>query len=185
MCAAGAFAVSSPPPHSRDMEPCGAPTASGRPCRWKQEQCPVATHRRWRDGQKGQRNAAPSLDLAAEPRVFPLPLPVQARDIPGVAWWALEQLVSGGLEARDGGVYSTLLRVLLACGPEDLLEASSLAEVELRGRLMHGLPPATPGQWQLFAARFSEEAAAEVQRWARLLEADALDVVDPALFRDR
>ncbi|MGE0571613.1 MAG: hypothetical protein AB7H85_15245 [Dehalococcoidia bacterium] len=114
-----------------------------------------------------------------------MPLPVQARDIPGVAWWALEQLASGGLEARDGGVYSTLLRVLLACGPEDLLEASALPEVELRGRLMHGLPPATPRQWQLFETRFGEEAAAEVQRWAGLLEADALDVVDPALFRDR
>lgn len=167
------------------MEPCGAPTASGRPCRWKQDQCPVATHRRWHEGQKRQRESPPFAGPSPGAATLAVPPPVQARDIPGVAWWALEQLAAGGLEARDGGVYSTLLRVLLACAPEDPGGGQLLAEIELRGRLMHGLPPATPGQLELLESRFSDEAAAEVQRWTRLLEADALDVVDPAIFRDR
>ncbi|MCA9823133.1 MAG: hypothetical protein R3B97_05445 [Dehalococcoidia bacterium] len=169
------------------MEPCAAPTASGQPCRWKKDQCPVPAHARWRERQRGQHPAAPRPEMAPipVPGDQSLPLPVQARDIPGVAWWAVEQLATGGMEGREGGVYSTLLRVLLACNPEDGADADVLAEIELRGRLMHGLPPSTPGQWNLLETRFSVEAVTEVRRWAALFEADALDVVDPSLFRDR
>lgn len=170
------------------MDRCNAPTASGRPCRWRQDQCPVASHAHWRERQKGQhgpgqRPGPPAAAATAD--AVPLPGAVQERDISGVAWWAVEQLATGALEGRDGGTYATLLRVLLACDPDDPAAAAVLAEVELRGRLMHGLPPETMEQWRLLEARFGTDVVNEVRRWAGLFESDPLDIVDPALFRDR
>lgn len=140
----------------------------------------MPAHARWHAGLKDQHAHEPPA-AAASPAV---PAPVRDRDIPGVAWWAVEQLAAGSMEGRDGGVYSTLLRVLLACGPGDEDGEEALLEVELRGRLMHGLPPAAPEQWELLAQRFSAAAVEEVRRWGALLEGDPLDVVDPAFPGD-
>ena len=47
--------------------------------------------------------------------------------------------------ASNAQALTAVLRVLAGLGPEPRQEEDALAEVELRGLLMHGVPPRTPG----------------------------------------
>jgi hypothetical protein len=160
------------------MELCGAPTKAGTSCRWPLDACPIADHREPRtrsaDGHR-QREPGPPRQI---------PAAIAKGDIPGVAWWALAGLAAGELPGRDAAVMAALLRVLLAAGEAAPPGNEALRETELRGLLMHGVPPRDPGEWALAGARFSPEALAEVRRWARLLEGDGLHGVEPGFLRE-
>jgi len=156
--------------------PCGAPTVAGGRCRWPRGQCrfhrpaeapseragppprvprgtPVSRRRDRRDGEGG------------------LPRAVRERDVRGLAWWLMELLVSREDPAANAQALTAVLRVLAGLGPEPRQEEDALAEVELRGLLMHGVPPRTPGEWARAAELFSPEALREIARWEGLLAA--------------
>lgn len=86
-----------------------------------------------------------------------------------LAWWVAAEMARGALETQRGTVLSNVLRLLHAMGPEPLDEEDALAEVEMRGRLMHGQPPRDPEEWARAERTFDEEAIGEFRRWERLI----------------
>lgn len=154
---------------------CGAKTVAGTPCRWPADECRF--HGRSR---RPEESAPPEQPVEQGP-----PPPVAERDLRGTGWWLLEQLTGTvPFAAREGSVAASVLRVLAALGPEPASEDEALAEVELRGRLMHGQPPGTPQEWERAALVFEGDALAEFRRWEKLLEGDGLDRDDPLLGGD-
>jgi hypothetical protein len=112
---------------------------------------------------------------------------IRRAEIGSVAWETMSGAARGALDARVAAVIATLLRVVAALDEGALRAEDALLEAELRGLLMHGLPPRTQAEWDRLRAIFSPEAVREVERWAspaRLLEGDALDGVKPGFFRD-
>ena len=166
------------------MERCGAPTRNQTPCQWEKSRCTIKTHRAWHEGVKGAAAQADSPTPRAESAGRPVPGAMRQHDVPGVAWWALEGLAAGALTSSDASVMASLLRVLLAANNIILDDESALGEIELRGLLMHGIPPRTEAEWERLESAFSPEAVAEIRRWLRLLEADGLDGVDPGALGD-
>jgi hypothetical protein len=163
------------------VEKCGAPTKAGTPCRWGRDECRIAAHRDWHlRGSRTRSGKGPS-GATAPARARPIPAAIGRGDIAGVAWWALEGVAGGSLESGTAMVMASLLRVLLAAGDTAPPDDDALLEVELRGLLMHGLPPRNGEEWAVAEARFSAEAMDEVRRWQRLLEGDALDGIEPGI----
>jgi len=115
------------------------------------------------------------------------PLPIRDRDLRGTGWWLLEQITANGtVGERAASVGAALLRVLSALGPERASEEAALAEVELRGRLMHGQPPRTATEWERAARAFTGDAVEEFRRWEvveLLLERDGVGEDDPLIGR--
>lgn len=111
------------------------------------------------------------------------PRAVQERDLRGTGWWLLEQLTrSGSVDEKHASVAASVLRVLAGLGPEHASEEEALAEVELRGRLMHGQPPRDPPQWERTTRTFGSDALEEIRGWEiedLLLERDRGGEVDP------
>lgn len=102
-----------------------------------------------------------------------VPEAVRLRDVRGFAWWLAEELLQGiGAPWNNATPVTSVLRVLAAMGPEPMAEDEALAEVELRGLVMHGIPPRTPEEWARAEALFSPEALREIRRWEPLLAAD-------------
>ena len=116
------------------------------------------------------------------PRGRVLPDSYANRDPRRFAWWTIGAVLEEGLDARAGGVVANLLRIIQALGPEPQSEAERLKEAQLRGRIMHGLPPQSPEEWAYAATVFNDEALAEFRRWEELLEGDAGDVDEPHRF---
>lgn len=159
---------------------CGATTLRGTPCRWPAGKCKVHGPRplRMRPGDAREPESPPA-------RPAPPPAALESRDLRGVAWWLLEEILSDRLQERAGAIAS-ILRVLAALGPGELAEDEALAEVELRGLLMHGLPPKDEAAWERARAVFSPEALAEFARWGETgasVEDDAGDGDEPLRFR--
>lgn len=88
-----------------------------------------------------------------------------SRDLRGLAWWAVEALLSGAVGGRDIATLCTLIRVLHSLGPEPEDEDEILAEVELRGVVMNGFPPRNAEEWALAERVFDADAIAEFHRW--------------------
>lgn len=86
-----------------------------------------------------------------------------------LAWWLAAEIAGGDFEAQRGTVLSNVLRLLHAMGPEPADEEDALAEVEMRGRLMHGQPPAGPDEWARAERTFDAEAIGEFRRWEQLI----------------
>ena len=86
-------------------------------------------------------------------------------DVRALAWWLVEQTVKGTIEMNRASVLGTLLRTLAALGPAPADEDEALAEVELRGVLMNGMPPRDDEEWTLAARIFDDDALAEFRRW--------------------
>ena len=111
------------------------------------------------------------------------PQPIRDSDLRGTGWWLLEQItpkVPGDVRAASVG--ATLLRVLSALGPERASEEAALAEVELRGRIMHGHAPRTAAEWERAERAFGSDAIEEFHRWDLedcLLEGDGVGEDDP------
>lgn len=165
------------------MTKCGAPTQQGTACRWDSEKC--RHHQGWRDGPRADAGERTSDTTTASAELRPAPDAIEKRDIHGLAWWALRGLTTTELDARTGSVIASLLRVVLAAGEAGLTDdEEARREVELRGLLMHGIPPRNDEEWERLEQSFSPEAVEEVRRWRKLLVADRLDGVDPGLFGD-
>ncbi len=149
---------------------CGSlATRSGEPCGRLKSEC---SHHQPRD--RRPRSA---------PRRATAPDPVARRDLRGTGWWLMERLTAvDAVDEKRAAVAATVLRVLASLGPEPANAAEALAEVELRGRLMHGQPPSSPEQWERAARAFDPDALEEFRRWDLanvLLEGDRDDEADP------
>lgn len=160
-------------------EVCGAPTKSGGKCSFEAARCPHPWHRRMREAEpRRQEQPAGMGDL---------PAAVVARDLRETGWWVIERLTTAAeFESKEGAVVATVLRVLAGLGPSPLAEEEALAEVELRGRLAHGLPPASAAEWERVMQAFEPGAVDEFRRWeaederlALLLEGDGDDRGEP------
>lgn len=104
------------------------------------------------------------------------------RDLRELGWWLIEQVLEARIDQKDAAVVSTLIRTLATLGPSPLDDERALREVMLRGRLMHGLPPASEDEWRQAEEAFEPAAIAEFLRWRPLLEGDAEDRFEPLLF---
>ena len=71
---------------------------------------------------------------------------------------------SGELEPPRASVLAAIVRVLAGLGPDPLSEHEALAEVELRGLLMHGIPPKNAEQWARAERVFAPETLDEIER---------------------
>lgn len=142
-------------------EQCGAPTRQGTPCRWPYRDCDHEPHREWRRA----RGLPVSQPGERRPRAVPPPEILRARDLRGLAWWLAEASLTGGIEARDAAVVTSLLRVLASLGPTPMDEEEALREIELRALIAQGIPPRTPEEWARAEALFDDEALAEIRRW--------------------
>ncbi len=148
-----------------DKSTCGQMTKQGRPCGFPRGGC------RWHDGSP-----------AGDGRVSLTPAAVGERDPRGLAWWTIDTLLRGELSAASATVVASLLRVIAGLGPGAAEEAEALAETAFRGRIMHGLPPSTPAEWERAERNYTPEAVAEFRRWEALLEADRLHDGDELVF---
>lgn len=112
-----------------------------------------------------------------------VPRPIRERDLRGTGWWLLERITgTGTVDQRAASAGATLLRVLAALGPERTSEEAALAEVELRGRIMHGQAPRTTAEWERAGRVFTNDAIGEFHRWDLgdcLLEGDGVGEDDP------
>ena len=88
---------------------------------------------------------------------------VRSRDVRGLAWWVVEEVVRGGVAGREASALCSLIRVLASLGPGEG-EEGSLLEVELRGLVMNGLPPRSDAEWALAERVFGAEGVAELRR---------------------
>ncbi len=147
-----------------DRQPlCGAPTLAGGACRWPRDRCTF-------HGARQRRSRPPSPPPPPEGATGDIPAAIERRDVRELAWWLMEALI-GGWDHSPGNASSltAVLRVLASMGPEPRAEEDALAEAELRGLIMHGVPPRTPTEWERAAAVFSPEALREIARWEGLL----------------
>ena len=90
--------------------------------------------------------------------------PAEDHDVRGTLWWVLRSLFSGELQPPQASAANSLLRTLAGLGDEPLSESDALRAVELRARIMLGLPP-TPGDWQALEAMVDADTLAELRRW--------------------
>ena len=93
-----------------------------------------------------------------------VPRPSTEHDLRAVGWWVLDGLVSGEVDPRRAGVIATWMRVMASMGPEPMDQEEALAEVELRGLIMHGIPPRNEEEWERARRIFSPESLAEFSR---------------------
>ena len=143
-----------------NLSRCSAMTKAGRPCQWDAGACKHHPSAVAREG-----TAASEAPALREP-----PPSLAARDISGTAWWLAAQLLSGAIETPVATAATALLR-LVAGLPAGVESDDVLDELILRGRLMHGFPPADEHGWQMLEERFTPDAVAEVKRWAARFEA--------------
>lgn len=172
--------------------PCGMPTRTGEPCGWHWEKCPLASHRTQRrrqglpvpatlplreDQPRPQPRPAGQLQLLPAVPQEPAtdtrhdddrpPLqspPAEERDVRGTLWWVLRQLFAEGVNPSQASAANSLLRTLAGLGDEPLSETEAMHAVELRARIMLGLPP-TPGDWQALETMVDADTLAELRRW--------------------
>lgn len=139
-------------------ELCGAPTRAGSSCRRPKAACS------WHGGNANP--AAPgNVETSANgPRALPVPSAVTERDLRKFSWWLAAKVLRAELEPQRASVLATLVRVLASLGPDPMSEREALAEVELRGLLMHGIPPKNAEQWARAEAIFAPETLAEIER---------------------
>ncbi|MDW8047010.1 MAG: hypothetical protein RMK15_07010, partial [Chloroflexota bacterium] len=107
-------------------ERCGARTKAGGRCQWPAGECP------WHGGRRRR-------PVPAQRSERSLP-----RDPAALAWWAIGEVVAGRLDPRAASVVAALLRVLTKLESNELPAEAAAAAALLRGRLLHGVPPATP-----------------------------------------
>lgn len=159
----------------------------GGPCPWPVDRCPVEAHARWRRGHREADPPARPAPLGPAPTPGPEPPGLQERDLRTLAWWLIAGILRGDADARQASVVVSLMRTLAALGPAGPGEEEALREVELRGRLMHGLPPRNEEEWARAGAAFTPDALAEFRRWAEelLLESDGRDRLEPLYLRER
>lgn len=125
---------------------CAAPTATGHPCHYPAGRCPMHSRQ------------------ASSPAPVPPALPADPREL---ARAVVERALRGDANPLHAMRLVQAARALQEF-PDPAHDEWALQEVALRGRLMHGLAPATPEQWDLARETFDDAALAEFERWARL-----------------
>jgi hypothetical protein len=151
-------------------------TWQGTPCQWPADGC------RWHRRVRAASDEAAPKGKAFRPEEQPWH---DSHDLRDLGWWVIERTVEDSLPAPRASVISNVMRTLAGLGPEAPALEESLREVELRGLLMHGLPPRTEEEWRLAEALFDADALAEFRRWARSDEGDEDDRPQPLLGRQR
>lgn len=160
----------------------------GGPCPWPVAECPVPAHAEWRVRTGQACHSSPPEAPAADDRPTPeKPGWLEGKDLRSLGWWLIERVLLGQFETQRASVAASLMRTLAALGPEEASEEEALREVELRGRLMHGLPPRTEEEWARAQEAFDEGSLAEFRRWANplLLEGDRGNGPEPFDLRQR
>lgn len=94
-----------------------------------------------------------------------VPPAIEARDLRALSWWLIEEVVAGRVVAPAGGLVASVMRILIALGPEPLSKEQALREAALIGRLMGGQPPRDEEEWALAESIFEPDAVAEFRRW--------------------
>jgi hypothetical protein len=168
-------------------EKCGAKKKDGTGyCKYGRARCPhhnneeraVAERERLAGAaSKGTGPPGPEPDEARTAATLALPgygpelrdTALEERSARRLAWWVASEMARGALETQRGTVLSNVLRLLHSMGPEPMDEEDALAEVEMRGRLMHGQPPRDPEEWARAERTFEPEAIGEFRRWERLI----------------
>ena len=84
-------------------------------------------------------------------------------------------MLAGRLDTRQASVAAALLRLLHALGPDPISDEEAWKEVELRGRIMHGMPPRSPEEWERVALLYDDEALEEFRRWDAALQRALLE----------
>jgi len=100
------------------------------------------------------------------PGVTEIPEAIARRDVRKSVWWLTEQLVLGTISSSRALALSRLLHTAAQMGPDELDEEQILREIELRGILMHGIPPRDDEEWELAKTIFDDDAIAEFKRWS-------------------
>jgi hypothetical protein len=161
------------------MRVCRVPREdTGTPCQQEYGHCDVHPLVRPRAG-------------AAAPVAPAAPAAAPGHDLRAFSWWLIDGILGGEIEARTGSVISSLLRIVSALGPEPVSEQEAYKELQLRGRLMTGLPPRTQEEWDRVARFLDDEAIAELRTWPmegprhkHLLERDGSYVREPEVVGD-
>jgi hypothetical protein len=96
------------------------------------------------------------------------PRAVERHDLPELGWWLIARVLENNLDAKRTAVIATLMRVIAAFGQDVLPPEAALREAELRGRLMHGLPPRDEAEWALAEATFSASALETMRQFEEL-----------------
>jgi hypothetical protein len=102
------------------------------------------------------------------------PSAVDERDLHGLGWWVIKNAITGELTTPQGTVVANVMRVIAGLGPEPLAEEEALRNVELSGRIMHGVPPRNEAEWERARRMFDDDAIAEFERWAALRTSERL-----------
>lgn len=110
--------------------------------------------------------------LALDARVAAPPT-VDGRDLHAVSWWVLERLLHDEIDPRRASAMRAMVRTIAQLGPEERDRQEQLREAQLRGLVMHGIPPRTPEEWALAERVFDDDALAELHRWEALYETNA------------
>ena len=148
-------------------EICGAaPTKAGGYCHNPAGRCRIHTE-------------APPLTTS------PTILPSRDRDIRAIGWWLLDGLVAGTVDPRTASVLASVLRVMSSLGPDEMTREDQLKEVELRGLLMHGVPPRNEEEWERARRTFEPEFLDIIERkWGELPGTDYPTRWEPTSVRE-
>lgn len=142
---------------------CGAITRKGRRCQNSRgAACPYHTdEERTRAAAGSEPNAKGREDSPARRDA------IARRDLHAVAWRLLEDLLEddGVDAARRASAGATLIRVVEALGEPPVSRERALAEIALRGMVMHGMPPRNAEEWALAEELFTPDAIAMFRTW--------------------
>ena len=133
---------------------CAEPTSYG-PCRYLATACPV----------HGTREYGVPVTPANQQPMFAFG---DGEKNSAIATLLRKIALSGSLTPRDTASLINAARRIDEL--DDYDDADTLREVELRGRLMHGLPPREDEEWELARSLFDDDAMAEFERWQRQME---------------
>ena len=99
--------------------------------------------------------------------------PTLPRDLHAVSWWVLERLLHDEIDPRRASAMRAMVGTIAQLGPEERDEQEMWREAQLRGLVMHGIPPRTPEEWELAERVFDDDALAELHRWEAMFKAPA------------
>lgn len=139
---------------------CNEPTLAGGHCRWPRAECP---HHR-ATPTPGEPTRAAATDDSMAPPAPAVERPPE-RDLRELGWWMVDEVLANRVGREQASGVAAIMRVLAGLGADDAHDDEALAEIELRGRLAHGMPPRGDEQWALARQRFTDAALREFERW--------------------
>lgn len=87
-------------------------------------------------------------------------------DVRSTAWQVVDLLLADeAFQAGRGSAVISGLRLLASLGEHDDRAGRALAEVELRGLVMNGIPPRDAVEWALASEVFGAEVVHEMAGW--------------------